>query len=474
MRIACRILLPFSLFSSGLDAQTTLPANEFYRWDRSTEFTDRAVGSASGFVSQAFSHGHSAGLGGLTATSFVIQDQNPSTREIFDVGITGITAAGRPDYPRMTAYATNLAMPMTMQTLPLAMRFTVTSLSSRPILVPPTLGQWHHVWVFRNTAAWPNDGISLHFSQAAPWKSTLLCSGRGHREIPRSEGGGAIRQGLAWAMASTQTTPQALNRAWGLRSSWTGMALNGGALTKAYGGYYGPADTIGCNTVDPNVGYAALDPDFNDIAQATPSRHDDYTWILNAGTRNAGRPAFLYIANTVLGNGGAPTPCGSLHLDIGDPLFRAIGAIAMPTLSATGESRLDLNLGPASSRLRPILANFESVSAQALVFTDAGCSLSNLFTFRPRLLPNGFTSNTVTSGMPIQLRPTRGIHRTILVRNDGAGAVRVTQRRGTTRLGQVQIGERTAVRISVNPASTQVEIGTAQTGGVNLIWAWNR
>lgn len=464
-------LLAIAATTSGLVAQTTNPVNNFWRWDRSTEFTSRgANGGNPGFVSQGFSHGHTANLDTLTQTSFVMQDQNPSTRESYDVGTTELDGAGRPDYANMRAYATNLMLPVSTQTTPGAWLITVTGLTATPHkLNLQSHDQWHHVWKINQPANWTTDGISVHMSQAAAYQNSLLCVNTAHREIPRTEGTSQIVENLGWSAVAMSTTPRALNRTWRLRTSWAEFPLNGGAVNSTYGGYYGGANTIGCNTTDPNVGYAALDPDFADVGLGSPARVDDYSWILEAGAAQAGKFAVLFFSQTCFANGGVATPFGQLHLDLSDAIFNAVGPQVMPVLSTSGQSVYSLQFGAANSALRPVVRDFPNWSAQAAVITDSGLQLTNLFSFRTLLTPPGYASATADATTPFTT--ARAVTDNFFwIRNDGPGTLKVTLKRGTTEFGTANICERTAVRMVATGAANTVEVTTTSTQPVNFVW----
>ena len=466
-------LLVLATTASGLVAQN--PTNYFYRWDRSTEFTSRGSnGSNAGYVSQGFSHGHSAGLNTLTQTYIIMQDQNPSTQEVYNLGTTELDAAGFPDYANLNYYATNLTLPVNTQTTPAAYAVTLTGLVAAPHnLNLKQCTQWHHVWQFVNATNWTADGLSTHMGQGAPYNSTLLCfNAANHREIPRTEGTAQIIEELGWS-AVPAANPNFIDRTWRLRTAWKELVLNGGAFNTTYGGFNGALGAIGCNNTDPNLGYAALHPDFADIGLGNPARNDDYTWLVQAGINNANDFAVLFFANTVFPNGGVPSPFGRLHIDITDPLFNAIGPVVMGALDAGGNGALTLNFGPGNSTLRPIVADFPSWSAQALVFGKNPAELTNLFAFRTKLLPTGFTAGQADAANTAKL-PKTITDQTILVRNDGRGLLTVKQTRGTSVFGTADVCERTAVRLILNPAASDVEISTTTTNPVKFVWAYNK
>lgn len=464
-------ILAIAATTSGVLAQASNPVNNFWRWDRSTEFTSRgANGGNIGFVSQGFSHGHSANLDTLTQTNFVMQDQNPSTRESYDVGTTELDGAGRPDYANMRAYATNLMLPASTNTSPGAWLITVTGLTAQPHkLNLKSHDQWHHVWKFNQAAQWTTDGISVHMSQAAAYQNSLLCVGQSHREIPRTEGTAQIVENLGWSAVANSNTPRAINRTWRLRTSWAEFPLNGGAVNSTYGGYYGNVGTIGCNTTDANVGYAALDPDFADVGAGSPARNDDYSWILEAGAAQAGKFAVLFFSQTVFPNGGVPTPFGRLHLNLADPIFNAAGPQVMPVLSTSGQSIYTLQFGPGNSTVRPVVREFPNWSAQAAVITDSGLELSSLFSFRTLTTPQGFTASSADAATAFST--PRTVRETVLViRNDGPGVIKVDQRRGSTSFGTADVCERTAVRLAISGAANEIRVTTTSTQPVNFNW----
>ncbi|MCA8970285.1 MAG: hypothetical protein KDC95_10890, partial [Planctomycetes bacterium] len=256
-------------------------------------------------------------------------------------------------------------------------------------------------------------------------------------------------------------------------TAWAELVLNGGAMNTTYGGWNGALGTIGCVTTDPNLGYAALDPDFADIGLGNPARNDDYTWMVQGGVANANNFAVLFFSQTVFPNGGVPTGFGQLHIDLADPVFNAVGPLVMPVLDAGGNSTLPLTFGPGNSTLRPAISDFPNWSAQALVFGTTAPTLTNLFSFRTKLAPTGFTAATVDATTPVKL-PKTVSNLNIVVRNDGRGMITVKQTRGSSVFGTANVAERTAVRITLNPAASDVEISTTNTNQVNFVHAFNK
>ena len=141
-------LLALAATTTGLVAQTTNPINNFWRWDRSTEFTSRGSnGGNPGFLSQGFAYGHSAGLETLTQAFWVLQDQNPSTRERYNVGTTESNLKGEPDYANLRTFATNLMTPVLAQSTPAAWGITLRGLTANPHkLQLKNCNQWHYTW----------------------------------------------------------------------------------------------------------------------------------------------------------------------------------------------------------------------------------------------------------------------------------------------------------------------------------------
>jgi hypothetical protein len=175
------------------------------------------------------------------------------------------------------------------------------------------------------------------------------------------------------------------------------------------------------------------------------------------------------------GDGILVPPYGRLYLDLNDPLA-AIGPVPMPALHATrGFTELTFDLGPGTSPLRPIATSLPSWSAQAVVIApNEPTLLTNVYSFRPILLPKGFTQATVTQGTPVVI-PRTVQHQTFAIRNDGRGALTVQQKVGSTNLGPAQvIPERAQVRVLLAAPGNAIEVAGAKTTAIDFVWAFNR
>ncbi len=457
MQMSCLAAIAVALSSSLLAQTTTFNPAESY--DRTTEFTSRgANGAGPGFVSQAFAYGNSAGLQTLTRSRYVVQSQAPRGRERWNVGTTLLNARGEPDYAGMRTYATNLQLPG-----PGAFLVTHTQLARTPHLINHRLEQWHHVWQFLPTTA-GSGLLSVHMSQSAPFNSTLLCFNNSrHREIPRTDGSPSqqIVERHAWSTVANAPTPAVMNRAWRLETQFAEVVLNGYSDNAIY-------NAPRC--VNPNPGYARIDPDFNDTGAGSPPRNDNYRWTLAAGSAWNGGVAVLFWSTTTFPTG-VPTPFGRLYLDVLDPLF-ALGPQVMGPISS-GTASLSLNLGAANNPLRGVVANLPNFSAQAAAISRTqGVRLSTLMSFRPKLVPAGFRAGAATTAAPVSIRKLAS-QRNILVRNDGAGTLSVQPKRGTRKIGPATIvPERCAVRVDLTAASaaTSIEIAANKTTPVRFVY----
>lgn len=461
----------FAALSCSVPAQVV--RNAFHKWDFTTEFTSRGGnGSSAGHVSQGFANGFAAGLETLTSVRYVIQDQDLSTVEPWDVGTTGLDTRGEPDYAKLRAYASNLRLSPGSGIG--AFFITHTPLGANPHKVGANNEQWHHVWKFVQGANWTTDGLSTHMSEAAPWQNTVLCATNpngtpGHRELPRTDGSppGQINEELAWTNQAGNSRPGFLDRAWRLELWFSEITLNGAAWNAQYNKTPCP---------DPNFGYMSLDPDFADIGQGSPARLDGYQLQVNAGPAFAGGAGVLFWSGAALPAGGVPTPFGRLYIDITDPLF-AVGPIPMPPLDSLGTANFDglKNLGAANGVVRQVMSSFPHLSWQgAVINKSAEIRLTSIFSFRPLSLPTGWTAAQAAAGSAVSLTKTIS-QVNIVVRNDGRGMLSVQAKRGSTNIGPaVAVAERTAVRVVLSAAANAVEISSQKSTPTRFIWAWNK
>ncbi len=486
--------LNFALIAVGALAVSAtaqnIAQNKIHIWDGSTEYTSRArVGGAAGHVSEAFQPGIVRGLDKLSYAQYVIQDQDLSTQEPWEIKICPIGANGLPDFAGGNAIIKNLQLNTgtgigaflvthnrnTQANGPIVLS-ALKNASNKKLLDPNEA--FHFAWHFIKKANWTSDGISVHMSQAG----TQLPSGgngqrtcwqsRFHREIPRPEkfkttdATSQIIERLAWSEISGQSGSSFMDRSWRLELGFADATLQGASDNSTY-------NNTPCK--NPNEGYAALDPDFNDISKATTARLDNYKWTVNAGGDYAGGIAILFFSDSVFSSPLSISGInGGLSLDVGSPLF-ALGGFPMGVLSATGTGSMALNLGPKTSPLRPIVAGLPAIHAQAYVAKAGKTPLfSSLWTVRPTLKPAGFSRGETTSGTPISMTKT-GADKTLYVRNDGPGAVVVKTYIGTNPIGpSTIIPERTGKRVILFPAATKVTIETQKSGKVDVAYAYNK
>jgi hypothetical protein len=341
--------------------------------------------------------------------------------------------------------------------------------NNQPLL--DTNESFHLGWQFLKKANWPTDGLSLHFSQAStalPFGGFgfLTCwQARFHREIPRpekfrpSDPTLQIIERLAWGQPINKS-PLFLDRSWRVDLGFVGPTLQGGVDNKTY-------NNRPC--LNPNEGYAALDPDFNNASNALVRRFDDYRWRVEAGVDYQGGSGFLFFSESAYS---APVKIGgvlgSLSLDVGGGLF-SVGPLPMGRLDSKGGGGFSLDLGVGNSLLRKFFTSFPAIHAQSLV-VKAGKApwLSSLWTFRPLLKPKGFTRGVTTSGTPISLVKTAA-RRVLFLRNDGPGGVQIVNYLGNTRIGPITtVPERMAMKISLASKANRIQIETKKTGRVDV------
>jgi hypothetical protein len=448
----------------GAPSAAQNPPNPFEKWDRTSESTSRGLlGGAAGFLSQAFPPGFAAGLDLLRSVQYVIQDQNMATQEPWHVGFAGLDAVGHADYASTALFAKDLRLP-----LGTGIGAYIVTHSLMSVRIAPSCEQWHFCWQLTLTANWATDGIGVHLSSADPSSLPLLCtttSGTRHREIPRIDGVPArqIAEELAWSQSPPPFPPAPVDLAWRLTLGVDTVTLNGAAFNATYNGAPCP---------NPNFGYASLDPDLADLALGVPARFDDYQFVVTAGQPYQSGVALLYLSIAVYPGAGLPTPLGRLFVDLADPLM-ALGPLTFPPLAGSGEATLTLPLGGPSSGARLAIANLPAISAQAVCVDRAAVQsrLSNLFTFRPRALPAGFQASVATTAGIIVARPL--LSATLLVRSDGRGTLSVQQKANATAIGPaVLVCERSAVRVSLMPATTQVELRSNKAAGTQFVYTF--
>jgi hypothetical protein len=197
---------------------------------------------------------------------------------------------------------------------------------------------------------------------------------------------------------------------------------------------------------------------------------------VNGGPNYAGGISVLLMSMALLpGDGVAVPPYGRLYLDLLDPLA-AIGPIVMPPMHPSrGYSEMTFDMGPATSPIRKVAAALPAWSAQAVVIASGQPTrLTNPFTFRPILLPPGFTAATAVQGTPHVL-PRTTSHATFAIRNDGIGTLSVQQKVAQTNIGPaVSIPEFCMVRITPAVAANTIEISSTKTTPTDFVWAFNQ
>ncbi len=487
-------ILFLALCSGLLHAQASYNYNLVRIWDTTTEFTSRGkVRGAIGHQSQGFPPGVLGGLNKLTRVQFVVQDGNSGTVEPFNFRVSPTAASGGPDYargknlngtPLSIRKGGGAASMLVTLTFPVANGKPIDLAALKDAQNKPLLDPYeviHFGWQFTKTANWTTDGVSVHMSNGdrqmpGGGQGSLFCwRNNYHREIPRPEKFAAadptnqIIERLAWSTVSGQSGVDFLDRSWRLDLSFDEPILQGGADNVAYNAW--PCQ-------NPNPGYAALDPDFNDKGGASVARYDDYEWRVTSKAHSGGVGVlFLSISTleTPLSLGGIG---GKLYLDPTDPLM-ALGGLVMGTLNSWGGASFKLKLGKGGSTntLRKVISSLPAVHAQAyLVKLQGGVKLdfSSVWTFRPALGPTGFRRAQALSGTPVKLA-RKPADRSLYVRNDGLAVLRVQQFIGaSTRPVRVsKVPARMGLRVLFFPAATRVEIVTSSTRKHDLAYAFN-
>jgi len=445
-----RYALFASLCALAGPATAQLPTNPLRFYDQSIEFASRGMlGTGPGHVSQALTYGQAIGLSRLTWVRYVVQDQNGTTTSPWNVRLAGLASTGLPNYAAATTIAGPFVLPVTPG--PIAYRVTHT-FTTTPVAFP-VAGDQTHVCVEWVAGANVSE-MSLQMSNA-PLSAQPPCS---TNESPRVEAKVPTSEQLAWS-GPPATPPTALPLSWAFDLGFAEPTLQGVALP------YAGSPGISCVA---NTGYAALDPDFNDLGPSTPARFDDYQWQLEAGSGFAGGVAVLLHSQTVLNAPLAvPGISGRFYLDPLDPLFALVTPIA---LNASGSGSLTLGLATAPAAIRALAGSIPSWSTQAVVVPKSGpLVFSQLWTMRPRTAPPGFMSSSASSTTPLRItKPTT--MQTFTIRNDGRGVLAVVLLAGTVRLGGATILERTMQTMAVPPAVTTIQITGARTGATNFVY----
>jgi hypothetical protein len=452
-------------FVAGVHAQ--LPQNVYFKFDSTTEFTSRgAIGNSPGRLSQALSPGHVAGQTRFTYSQYSIQDQDSATQEAWDLGFCGLDAAGDPAYATATFYVRNLRQPVGTG----VRAWTINHSLTAPFTLAASREQWHHVWNFQQAANWVTDGLGVHMSQGGTWGTppTLLCQNASHREIPRTDGTPQFQiiEDQAWSSGANAGKPVIQDCSWVLYLGFADPVLNGGFENAVYNS---PCP-------NPSFGYGSLDPDFADNGSGTPPRYDNPHWLVNGGSNYAGGAAVLLMSMAVLPGGGVPVPpYGQLFLDLVDPLA-ALGPVVMPPMHPSrGYAEMTFNMGTAANPVRKIAASLPSWSTQAVVIAqNQPTRLTNVFTMRPIMLPQGFTAASAVQGTPVVV-PKTPQNTTFAIRNDGRGELTVQQKINQTNVGPaVSIAERAMVRLSLLVAPNSIEVSSAKTTATGFVWAFDR
>ncbi len=477
-------LFSMLLFMAPIPAQN-LAQNRVHLWDGSIEYTGRlSVGKGTGFLSQAFPSSVVRGLDGLSMISYVVQDQERKTVEPWDLKICPLDAKGKPDYKRGVAIIQSMRMipgngigaswvthqRNNSQNGPILLS-RLKDAKNQTLLDPDE--SFHFAWHILKAANWTSDGLSVHYSQAG----TALPSGgfgqltcwnsRFHREIPRPEQFRAsdptlqIIERLGWAQGSGQTDPSYQNMSWRLDLGFVEPTIQGAAWNPTY-------NNSPCQ--NPNEGYAALDPDFQNTFKAFIKRLDNYRWKLEAGAGYGGGQGLLFFSESVLSRpfkmGGIQ---GRLSLDPGGVLF-SLGAFPI-ALGSQGAGSLTLDFGKDHSLLRQSLIRFPAIHAQALVL-KAGKTprLSSMWALRPLIQPSGFFRGVTKAGTPLSL--TKAASRTrFYLRNDGPGAVRIATYVGSTRVGPVtRVPERCAVDVLLPSRAARIQVETNKADPVDVVY----
>ncbi|MEZ5989214.1 MAG: hypothetical protein R3F30_08845 [Planctomycetota bacterium] len=479
-----------------LAAQTTLPQNQFYQYDYTIEYVTRGANQGNpGHVSQGLTPGQIRGIPDLSKILIHLQDWEISTLDPIDLMWTKLDAEGLPDYVNgNTVIISNVSLPTTGSGVAAYLvTYNLNTTASPPILVPATDEMLHFTWYLKDNpgAKWtatPTEGQSVAMSNDAgtPGGAGLQCilySGRNyHQEIPRQEFDSTqtkyqIDEEMGWT-SQPQGVPLTNQRAYRVEFASTIPVLSAQSDNIVFNN----TPTGGTSSCpNPNRGYAALDPDFNNNdSNQTPGRFDNPSWHLEAGTGFASAPAVILWSQsmftgpiTVFG----PTP---LWVDITDPLFAfSPGLNGAPlVLNGLGVGDQSIPLSPnnvSGTALSAIAATFPSWHAQALVIapsTSVQTQFTNVTSMRPLLVPGKFTADkidaTQTTLMVPRLYGTTKAQ-TMFVRNDGRGVLTIKQYfsnngTGTEITGTaVNLSERCAYRIRLHPASNSMVVSSNRT-----------
>lgn len=447
MRISVAVIA-LAAMSTGLSAQAFDAARQTQIWDANTEFTSRGAngGQANSYVSQGFQYGFIANLRTLSRSQYVMQDQDLATQECYNVGTTGLDTRALPDYANTRFYSTNICLPIGSGIG--AYIVTHTGLAGTPhsITANPR-AQWHHVWNMPVASNWTTDGLSVHMSQGASYTCsggtapTRLCcpTANRHREIPRFDAYSGtptsqINEELGFSESNPPGTPRGVDRTW-RHLLWFGEeVLKGFSVNTVWNG-----SACGSQFANGNPGYASIDPNINDLNQQSPARIDDPKWQIRAGAPFANGIGLFFMTSEVIPNGGLPTPFGTLHVDIlqpiqGSPPCVDVLALFSPAdwgnvgaLDATGARSWTLPLGPGSA-IRNALSRLGAgmIHVQgAAVNTSGKVQLTSLWSMRTELLPMGYSHGTATASTPLDVNKKNAGPINIVVRNDGRGELHV-------------------------------------------------
>jgi hypothetical protein len=494
-------LAALAALTTTVAAQTVLlPQNKFRNWDQTTEYTSRgSMGGWNGSLSQAFPSGLVMGVPNLSYIQYVAQDQDLKTPATFDLIFTALDATGLPDYKNASTIVSAVALPTT--TAGGVGAYIIThnlngdgkpGNNPAPFAIPSHKGydpneQWHFGWKFtsKDGASWTTDGPSVHMSN----DRSQLPVGQGdlcqfdttanrvyHAEIPRKEKDAkgaivAVKEDLAYSDqdSTNGAKPPSLtssDRAWRVDLGSTVTVLSVASDNKVYNGASG---SLAC--LNPNTGYAGIDPEFNNSSQVTANpRYDNPVWLIDAGTNGANNVAVLLFSQAVF-PAGVPTPWGNLWVDLGDFLFLAspFGTPVVLDTQGKGSFTFDFGLGGTSNTLRPLVDALPHWHAQAFVVnpTKGTATLSSLASLRPALLPAGFTADDTTDGsnsgkIAKVKRGTVGGKPapTVYVRNDGPGLITVQGllSNGAKFGPAIKVAERTAQRITIAGPVADLEI----------------
>ena len=463
--------------------------NKWRSWDFTTEFTSRGnVNSNVGWVSQALRPSELAGVTELSFIQYVVQDQDLSTVEPWDLQWTLLDGAGVPDYATAASVkiiVANLALARGVGIGAFLVTHNLNANAAATFKIPSTAGTaepGHITWSLKSTPppSWSSDGLGIHMSQSGNFLANKLCQTNAqnqtvHREIPRTERiNNQITQPnieLAWSgsAGSPPVVPTGpLDRAWRLDVGTTIPVLSVASENKAYN-----ANSPGC--LNPNTGYAGLFPDFNDEVGNTPKRFDNPAWIINAGASNGNGVAIL-LMSSALGSSPLAIPGwgGALYLDLGDPLLLATAGLLVLPLNINGSATLTLPLGPGggSNVLRPLLASLINWHFQVAVISKKGASFSSLATMTPTLNNKGkFMQGTTVKGTPLKITGA-SVKNVLVVRNDGHATLIVREKNGNTTFKSTIVPEGSSVRIRKFPAAIEISIESNKTKKSKLTWNW--